>query len=521
MEFQKIDSGTLNSDGTLIVDTKILRQLSQTAFTDMRYYFRAQHLAHWREIYESSKSSDSEKEKMLRNLTAAVEAKNKGVPYCQDTGTDNLYLFRGDQVVLIGTQTLEKSVNQGAKAARESNPFRNSVFVPDTQNIEKNSGDNSPAEIHHFHNAKPNELLGIFCNKGGGSGSKLWSFSEKPGLYQDQEALVKFLIEKIIAIGHSACPPYQLRIVLGGLSHLHNSEILTRSTIDDESFLSETIIQDTDIQQTITNVFRDSNMGAQGDGKFFIMPEGAKVYRAPRHAAHFFIGIGVACSAHRVQMFKITPEGIFLEKLEQNPERYLPTSIQNTKTPVSNIDLSNDREDFINQLKTLQPGQNFTVSGPILGARDKAHARWLAHYQKTGHIPDYLKQYQAVFYVGPSDTPEGGIIGSFGPTTATRMDDFAEFLLSNRLIPLSIAKGSRSKAFANNCHKYTGFFAAIQGGPASLLRNYVTSQKIIDFEDLGMEAVRLYHVKDMPVQMIVGDGGQDLYHDLSKTVKVI
>lgn len=521
MLYKKIGGTDLvDFDETVLsVDSKAFALIARQGFEDMRYFFRESHLEHWDHILKSQKSSNSEKVKMQANLCAAVEAKKKGVPYCQDCGTDVAYVFRGNRVVFSGT--VFDSIASGALEARKNNPFRNSVFVP-TKIGETNSGDNSPCEVHHFSGESDFEVSGVLANKGGGSASKLWSFSQSPALLQNSEGLEDFLYQKITEIGHSACPPYQMRIVLGGLSHLQNSEYLTRSTVDEFGFLEDEktkVIRDEVLESKILDRIAQTKMGAQGEGHFFIQPDGIRIFRAPRHAAHFFVGIGVGCSAHRVQGFKIDKTGVYLEQLCEDPEKYVSakTGFGDFEN-LTKIDFSEDREMVLEQLRALKAGDLFLGSGKILGARDKAHAQWLHNFMEHQAIPDYLKHFVGVCYVGPADTPAGAIIGSFGPTTASRMDDFASFLGKNNLIPLSIAKGSRSEAFAKNCGKYGGMFAAIQGGPASLLRNFVVSQKVIDFEALGMEAVRVYEIEGMPMQMITDSTGTDYYRGLLKTL---
>ena len=507
----------LETKKILEVLPKNFEKLSAIAFEEMRYFFSIKHLENWKTILDSSESSDSEKEKMERNIRAAVEAKNKRVPYCQDCGTDTAYIFRGDQTIV--SSDIFREIQTGASEARQKNPFRNSVFVPKEDVLEKNSGDNSPCEVHFFDHLIDGEIAGIFSNKGGGSGSKLWNFSEKPSLYQDRDNLVDYLCQKIAEMGHSACPPYHLKIVLGGLSHLQNSQFLTLATVENYVWAKNPdleVVRDKAMEEAILKRLKISNMGAQGEGKFFLMPDGLRIFRAPRHAAHFFIGMGVSCSAHRIQRFKINEDGVFLEELCKNPEQFLEKQkLLAVKKKQKEINLDDDLEIVLKVLRQIKSGEEFFVSGKILGARDKAHARWLQNFEKKGVIPDYLRQYLSVFYVGPSDTPKGEIIGSFGPTTASRMDEFSEFLGQQSVLPLSIAKGTRSKMFARNCKKYGMMFVAIQGGPASLLRNFVKSQKVIDFEDLGMEAVRLYEVERMPVQMIVDAKGNDFYQELA------
>lgn len=517
LEANSVELRKINEKKILEVPCSIFEKLAQISFEEMRYFFPKSHLENWKKILNSTESSDSEKEKMQRNIEAAVDAKNKKVPYCQDCGTDICYLFRGNQTIVSGD--VFEEIQKGATIARKKNPFRNSVFVPNSDFSEKNSGDNTPCEVYFADSKNPTEISGIFSNKGGGSGSKLWSFSEPPSLYQDRKKLIRFLAEKFVKIGHSACPPYNLKIVLGGLSHLQNSQFLTLATVDEYAWSKDKnlkSVRDEELEKEIQAFFKKSNLGAQGEGKFFLMPNGLKIFRAPRHAAHFFIGIGVSCSANRIQRFKVNESGVFLEKLEKKPEQFLPSKALNLDLKESlSIDLDEDLEVILAKLQEIRSGTTFLISGKILGARDKAHARWIQNFEKNGMIPDYLKKYLAVFYVGPSDTPKGDIIGSFGPTTASRMDEFSEFLGQKNYLPLSIAKGSRSKKFAQNCKKYKLMFAAIQGGPASLLRNFVTHQKILDFEDLGMEAVRLYEVKNMPVQMIVDAEGKDFYQKLA------
>ncbi len=556
-KFNKISSEVIFKNNILSVDKKIFQELAEISFTEMRKFFREEHLQHWHEIMISPESSDSEKEKMKNNFLACIEAKKKGVPYCQDTGVDIVYISRGDKTILTGKNSLRTEIQNGALLAREKNPYRNSIFIPDKKNLEINSGNNTPPEIHFFDHSQEDEITGIFSNKGGGSGSKFWSFSCAPGLYQDSKKLLKFIKEKIAEIGHSACPPYEMSIILGGLSHLDNSKLLTQTSLGDYSFLQKSynshedrnpgkknssenfstkIIQDKNLEKIITQDLKNSDMGAQGKGKFFLMPNGLKIFRAPRHAAHFFIGIGVGCSAHRIQSFKINKDGIFLETLCKKPEKFLEKNsknkIQDTTCCHSredgnpgqknhiiknktHINLNENKEEILKKLQNIKSGEEFLISGEILGARDKAHARWRENFETKKIIPEYLKKYLSVFYVGPADTPKNEIIGSFGPTTAGRMDEFSEFLFQNQLIPLSIAKGTRSKNFAENCKKYKGMFCAIQGGPAAYLRNFVKSVEIIDFEDLGMEAVRLYQVEKIPVQMIVDSSGDDFYKNLS------
>ncbi len=518
MKFEKIaDTKIINNQ--LQIEGDIFEQLATRAFSEMRCFFRTKHLKHWREIYDSPKSSEAEKEKMYINLLAAKEAKEKGIPYCQDTGTDTAYIFRGKSTYLKDTRGMADIIEDGAIKARQQNPFRNSTFIP-TQKGEVNAGNNTPSEVHFFDHPQEHEIRGVFSNKGGGSGSKLWQFSCPPALLQDPKKLTSFLIQKIAKIGHSACPPYRLSIVLGGLSALQNMSFLTQMTVDEEAFMEDSrlkIIPKKNIEDEIYEKLKQSDMGAQGRGKFFLMPEGLTVIQAPRHAAHFFVGIGVACSAHRVQAFKINQKGVFIEKCCKTPEQFLPVRKVVKDSQKITINLSGEKETVLGQLRKIKAGTTFFVSGEILGARDKAHAQWGIDYQKNKQIPDYLKNYLAVTYVGPSDTPDGEIIGSFGPTTAGRMDEFASFLGENKVLPFSIAKGTRSDDFAKNCQKYGQMLAVMQGGPAAYLRKFVKKVTVIDFQTFGMEAVRLYEVEKLPVQMIVDSTGKDFYKSLSKT----
>lgn len=403
MSYEKIlDSDSvqlhkINGKEILEVPASIFEKIAQISFEEMRYFFPKSHLENWKKILDSPESSESEKEKMQRNLEASVEAKNKKVPYCQDCGTDIAYVFRGNQTIV--SDSIFNKIQKGATIARKKNPFRNSIFVPTSNFSEKNSGDNTPCEVHFGDSQNPQEISGIFSNKGGGSGSKLWSFSEPPSLYQDRKKLIRFLAKKLVKIGHSACPPYHLKIILGGLSHLQNSQFLTLATVDEYAWTKDEnlkSIRDEALEQEIQDFFKKSNLGAQGEGKFFLMPNGLKIFRAPRHAAHFFVGMGVSCSANRIQRFKINDSGVFLEKLCKNPENFLDSkTFLKQKNHAIKINLEEDLETVLAKLRNIKSGTNFLISGKILGARDKAHARWIQDFEKNGHIPDYLKKYLA------------------------------------------------------------------------------------------------------------------------------
>ena len=539
---QFIDFKSLREKKILSIKKDIFYELAKIAFTQMRFFLGTEHLNKWFEILISLDASQEEKEKIKINFLATIESKNKNLPYCQDCGTDILYLFRGDKIIFSGEKNIFDHVQEGATFARKKNPFRSSIFLPTENFSEKNSGDNSPCELHNFFWHKEDEVYGIFCNKGGGSGSKFWNFSKKPSLAQNRHELKKFLYEKISEIGHSACPPYNFYIVLGGLSQLQNSEILTRASVEDP-FLEKNfpfISQDQDLEKEIMQDLKKANIGAQTKGKYFMMTTGIKIFRAPRHAVPFFVGMGLSCSANRIQHFKINKDGIFLEKLEKNPEKFLLEKFKNQteKSYIKNnladkkgnlffqkdfkqegpkkfaINLDKEKNIVLKKLRNLKSGENFLFSGNVIIARDKAHFCWWKNFQEKKFLPNYLKKYLAVLYIGPADIPKNEIIGSIGPTTAARMDEFAEFLFKNNLLFLSIAKGSRSKKFALLCKKYKGIFAAVQGGPASYLRKFVCSQKILDFEDLGMEAVRLFEIKNMPAQIIVDSNGNDFYQEM-------
>ncbi len=502
----------------LQITDNIFTELAYNSFVNMRYFLPKSHIKNWQTIINSQNASLDEKQKMIHNIEACVSAKTEHVPYCQDCGTDSMYLFRGNHTIISQNkkETILSKISEGALKARKENPFRSSIFCPEKTNsfTEKNSGDNSPPEIHYFAHHNPLELYGIFSNKGGGSGSKCNNFSVSPLLAQDEDQLIKFILTKIQELGHSACPPYHLVIVLGGISSLQNIEIVTRATIEDDTLFDDhttNIIRSNSLEQKIANCIQTTKLGAQGHGNYFIMPNGLQVLRLPRHAAHFFVGIGVSCSAHRIQKFKINSDGVFLGKLEKHPENFLPKNIINNFANNPQINFEQPKKEVLQKLYQLKAGDHFTLTGKILGARDKAHFVWYKQWKATGKLPNYLQKFLAVCYVGPADTPNGSIIGSFGPTTAGRMDDFAKMLFSQELLPLSIAKGSRNTKFIKYCAKYKGMFAAMQGGPAAWLRKFVIQTEVVDLAELGMEAVRMYNVKDLPVQMVIDSQGNNFY----------
>ena len=501
---------TKTKSGKISVAEKDLKSLSQKSFTDLRQKFRTSHLQKWHQIYHSKNASEFERRGMLLNLRAATAAAEKGLSFCQDTGTDVAFLPAGSAI--DWPPNFFDSIQKGATAARFQNPFRSSIIAPQKDFSEKNTADNSPLELHWTRSADAKKSnTGFFAAKGGGSASKLWQFSLPPTFAADRKNLLDFLVEKLKTLGHSACPPYELVFILGGTSALQAMQALTLGTFDALDLGNFPKIQnEKSLEKDLQQVLARSQMGAQGKGKYFVMPSGLHVQRLPRHAATFFVSIGVACSAHRVQRFRVEKDGVFLEKLESNPAKFLPKKAPKTSTKLPHFNLADP--EVLAKLRQIPAGTEFEISGPLLGARDSAHFRWRAENKSKS----YLQKYPAVCYVGPTDAPSGEVIGSFGPTTAGRMDEFGEFMGKNGFAPLSVGKGTRSADFARACGKYQMMFAAMRGGPAAILRDTVNSVEIIDYPDLGMEAVRLYHVERLPMLMVVDSRGKDFYAEISQ-----
>lgn len=506
---------TVEFDGRKIlkVAPEGLELLAKEAFTDVSFYLRASHLEKLTKILKDPEASDNDRFVAYTMLLNQVVAAEGELPTCQDTGTAIVLGKKGEDVYTGVTDA--EYLSKGIYETYQERNLRYSQVVPLTMFDEKNTGTNLPAQID-IYAEKGNAYEFLFITKGGGSANKTYLYQQTKSLLTD-EGLTKFIKEKIMDLGTSACPPYHLALVIGG-----TSAELTLSTVKKASagYLDHLptegneggqAFRDLEWEARVEKICQQSAIGAQFGGKYFV--HDVKVVRLPRHAASCPVGIGVSCSADRNIKAKITEEGIFLEELEKNPARFLPASAPFME-PAVDIDLDQPMEDVLNILSQYPIKTRLNISGTLIVARDMAHARLKEMLDAGQPMPEYLKKYP-VYYAGPAKTPKGMASGSFGPTTAGRMDPYVDFLMSRGGSKIMVAKGNRTQSVTDACKKHGGFYLGSIGGPAAILaKQSIKSSEVIDFEELGMEAIRKIRVENFPAFIIVDDKGNDFFKQL-------
>ena len=506
---------TVEFDGRKIlkVDPQGLELLAKEAFADVSFYLRAAHLEKLAGILKDPEASDNDRFVAYTMLLNQVVAAEGELPTCQDTGTAIVLGKKGEDVY-TGVNDAEY-LSKGIYETYQERNLRYSQVVPLTMFDEKNTGTNLPAQID-IYAEKGNAYEFLFITKGGGSANKTYLYQQTKSLLTD-EGLTKFIKEKIMDLGTSACPPYHLALVIGG-----TSAELTLSTVKKASagYLDHLptegneggqAFRDLEWEKRVEKMCQQSAIGAQFGGKYFV--HDVKVVRLPRHAASCPVGIGVSCSADRNIKAKITEDGIFLEELERNPARFLPESAPFMQ-PAVDIDLDQPIEDVLKILSKYPIKTRLNLSGTLIVARDMAHARLKEMLDAGQPMPEYLKKYP-VYYAGPAKTPKGMASGSFGPTTAGRMDPYVDFLMSRGGSKIMVAKGNRSQMVTDACKKHGGFYLGSIGGPAAILaKQSIKSSEVIDFEELGMEAIRKIRIENFPAFIIVDDKGNDFFKQL-------
>jgi len=496
----------------LKVDPKGLELLSKEAYSDVSFYLRSAHLQKLRDILEDSEATDNDKfvaYTMLMNQCVAAEGE---LPTCQDTGTAICIAKKGEDVY-TGADDAE-CIARGVYETYRDRNLRYSQVVPFTMTDEKNSGTNLPAQID-IYAAKGCEYKFLFITKGGGSANKTFLYQQTKALL-NEESLTRFITEHIKDLGTSACPPYHLAVCIGG-----TSAEMCLSTVKKASagYLDELptsgneggrCFRDLEWEAKVLDICRKSGVGAQFGGKYLV--HDVRVIRAPRHAASCPVAIGVSCSADRNIKAKITGEGIFLEKLEKNPARFLPEQAP-AMSPAVDIDLD-EGMDRVREILTKYPIKTrLNLKGTLIVARDIAHARIKKMLDEGKPMPEYFKKHP-VYYAGPAKTPAGMASGSFGPTTAGRMDPYVDLFQKHGGSMVMVAKGNRSQEVTDACRANGGFYLGSIGGPAAILaKNSIKSVEVVDFPELGMEAVRKIYVENFPAFIIVDDKGNDFFAD--------
>ena len=497
----------------LVVEPQGLHKLAEAAFTDINHLLRPGHLQQLRAILDDPEASDNDRYVALSYLKNASIAAGGVLPMCQDTGTAIVMAKRGQPVWTAGRD--EDPLGQGILDAYAKNNLRYSQLAPLSMFAEVNTKNNLPAQIEIFSEGDAPVYKFHFMAKGGGSANKSFLFQGTPSLLSP-DRLIPFLDEKIRTLGTAACPPYHLALVIGGLSAEQTLKTVKLASarfydaLPTQGNEQAQAFRDLDMERTILDLTRDMGIGAQFGGKYFC--HDVRVIRLPRHGASLPIGLGVSCGADRQALAKITPKGLFLEALERDPARFMPEVLEEELVgPGVHIDL-NQPMDLIRKTLSKHPIKTrVMLSGTIIVARDLAHSKVRQQIAAGGAMPDYFKHHP-IYYAGPAKRPDGYASGSFGPTTAGRMDGFVDEFQALGGSLVMLAKGNRSAQVRAACHKHGGFYLGTQGGAAAKLAlESITSVEVLDHAELGMEAVWKITVKDFPAFIIIDDKGNDFF----------
>lgn len=505
------------AETVLRIKPEALALLAKEAVKDVSFYLRAGHLEQLAEILKDAEASDNDRFVAATLLKNAVIAAKGVLPTCQDTGTLTVFAEKGENV-RTGACDAE-ALSKGVFDAFRENALRYSQVAPFSIFQEANTGTNLPAQIE-IHSTSGNEYRFLFIAKGGGSANKTVFFQQTPAVL-NEKALSGFLREKLPELGTAGCPPYHIAVVIGGLSpemNLKTVKLAAAGYYDglpaDGNELGRAF-RDLGWEARVLKLARETGIGAQFGGKYFA--HDARVIRLPRHAASCPIGIGISCSADRNIKAKITPAGIFLEQLEKCPERFFGGHKAEPEPGIS-IDLDRPIAEVLKELSRYPVKTRLNLSGTLIVARDLAHARIKERLEAGKPLPGYIKQHP-VFYAGPAKTPEGKVVGSLGPTTSSRMDDYAGGLMAHGASLVMLGKGNRSSVVRDACKRYGGFYLGTVGGPAAVFaEENILSVETLDFEGLGMEAVRKVRVKNLPAFIVFDDKGNDFFEGLQPEV---
>ena len=508
----------------LEVAPRALTQLTEVAMHDISHYLRTEHLQQLAKILKDPESSANDRFVALDLLKNANIAAGGILPMCQDTGTALIMGKKGQHV--LTTAKDEVALSQGVYNAFTKLNLRYSQMAPVTTWDEKNTGNNLPAQIEIYADTDhADEYNFMFIAKGGGSANKSFLYQETKAVL-NPTSFMNWLDEKLRSIGTAACPPYHLAIVIGGTSAEHTvktAKLASTHYLDNLPTHGDAAtghgFRDLALEEEVFALTQKLGIGAQFGGKYFC--HDVRVVRLPRHGASLPIAIAVSCSADRQAKAKITRDGIFIEELETDPAQFLPdTTHEHLDENVVAIDLNQSMDAIRAELSKYPVKTRVSLTGTIVVARDIAHARIKSMLDEGKAMPEYMKKY-AVYYAGPAKTPTGMASGSFGPTTAGRMDSYVEYFQSQGGSFVMLAKGNRSKAVTDACAKHGGFYLGSIGGPAArLAQDCIKKVEVLDFEDLGMEAVWKIDVVDFPAFIVVDDKGNDFFAQTSKPLTI-
>jgi fumarate hydratase class I len=508
----------------LEVAPEALTKLTAEAIHDISHYLRPDHLQQLANIIKDPGASPNDRFVATDLLKNANISAGGILPMCQDTGTALVMAKKGQYV--LTTSNDEVAISQGIYDAFTNLNLRYSQLAPVTTWEEKNTGNNLPAQIEIYADSEhADEYNFLFIAKGGGSANKSFLYQETKAIL-NPKAFMAWLDEKLRSIGTAACPPYHLAIVIGGTSAEHTvktAKLASTKYLDSLPTKGDAAtghgFRDLELEKQVLELTRTLGIGAQFGGKYFC--HDVRVVRLPRHGASLPIAIAVSCSADRQAKAKITKEGIFLEQLEQDPAHFLPeTTDEHLNDAVVAIDLNQPMAAIQAQLSKHPVKTRLSLTGTLVVARDLAHAKIKEAMDAGAPMPEYLKKY-AVYYAGPAKTPAGYASGSFGPTTAGRMDSYVEYFQSKGGSHVMLAKGNRSKAVTDACKTHGGFYLGSIGGPAArLAQDCIKKVEVLDYEELGMEAVFKIDVVDFPAFIVVDDKGNDFFAETSKPLTI-
>lgn len=495
----------------LIIDPEALTVLAEAAFVDTSHLLRATHMEMLSKIMKDPEASANDRFVALDLIRNAVIAAQMEFPSCQDTGTAITVAKKGENV-FTGVDDKE-FISKGIYNTFLKKNLRYSQMAATSFFEEKNTGTNLPAQIDIYAD-KGDEYKFLFMAKGGGSANKSF-LHQKTKAVLNPESFEKFVKEALMSLGTAACPPYHLALVVGGTSAEETLKVVKYASAGYLDELPTTgsaegrAFRDLEMEANVERWARETKIGAQFGGKYFV--HDVKVIRLPRHGASCPVGIGVSCSADRNIKAKITRDGLFLEQLETDPAQYLPTDHKDGTVEAVNIDLGKPISETLKILSNLKVATRVMLTGPMIVARDSAHAKLKEMVDQGKELPSYFKEF-AVYYAGPAKTPKGYASGSFGPTTSERMDPYVSTFQALGASMVMLGKGNRQPAVTESCNKYGGFYLGSIGGPAARLgKECITKVEVLDFKELGMEAVWKIEVKDFPAFIIIDDKGNDFF----------
>jgi fumarate hydratase class I len=509
-----VSRGAFEGRGIVKVAPEALTLLAEEAFKDVAFFLRPSHLKQLQDILKDPESSANDKYVAVELLRNAMISAEGILPMCQDTGTAVINAKKGQAVWTGGGD--EEALSRGVFNAYTKNYFRYSQNAALTMYDEKNTGSNLPAQID-IAAVDGDQYKFLFIAKGGGSANKSFLFQETKAVL-NPASLLAFLTAKMKAIGTAACPPYHLAFVVGGTSAettLKTVKLASARYLDGlptQGDMTGRAWRDLELEAKLLDASHRIGLGAGFGGKYFALD--VRVVRLPRHGASCPIGVGLSCNADRNITAKITADGIFLEKLEREPARYLPPDVKTTGAVVP-IDLNRPMAEIRATLSKYPVATILSLNGPIIVGRDIAHAKLKERLDRGEDLPQYFKDH-IIYYAGPAKTPPGYASGSFGPTTAGRMDDYVPIFQAKGGSLVMLAKGNRSKGVTESCKKHGGFYLGSIGGPAArLAKDCITKQEVLEYPELGMEAIFKITVKDFPAFILVDDKGNDFFTGIS------